>query len=165
MDVSQMLRESRRRAGLSQRQLARGAGTSQPAIARYERGSAAPSLSTLLRILAVLGLDLEVVARESKSRPPGTVGHRLDERREALRLVLDRYGATRPIVFGSVARGEDRPGSDLDLLVDLERPTLVGLSALEHELTEALGRKVDLAVPGTLRPEVLRQARSEGVPL
>jgi transcriptional regulator with XRE-family HTH domain len=50
-----VLREMRRAAGLSQRDLARRAGTSQPAIARYERGVATPSWETLQRLAAACG--------------------------------------------------------------------------------------------------------------
>lgn len=56
-------------------------------------------------------------------------------------------------VFGSVARGEDTPESDVDLLVKLEKP--IGLwkfIALEDKFAEILGRKVDLATESALHP-------------
>lgn len=69
-------------------------------------------------------------------------------------------------IFGSAARGELRPDSDIDLLVDFlpeARPGLLGLSALSRELSELLGRQVDLAVKPALkpliRPQVLAQAQ------
>lgn len=52
--------EMRRAAGLSQRELARRAGTSQPAVARYERGSMAPSWQTLERLAAACGRHLRI---------------------------------------------------------------------------------------------------------
>jgi predicted nucleotidyltransferase len=58
-------------------------------------------------------------------------------------------------LFGSAARGEMRPDSDLDLLVDFlpgARPGLLGVSAMMRELTELLGRRVDLAVTPALKP-------------
>lgn len=61
-----LVRDARLAAGLSQRALAQRAGTSQPAIARYERGVATPSWETLQRLLAACGqrlrLSTEVVA-------------------------------------------------------------------------------------------------------
>ncbi len=71
---------------------------------------------------------------------------------------------TRLRVFGSVARGEDTPESDLDLLVEFARPKgLLALVALEQELGVALGRKVDLLTPAALSPylrdRVLADAR------
>lgn len=69
-------------------------------------------------------------------------------------------------LFGSAARGELRPDSDYDLLVDFlpdARPGLVGLSAMTRELSALLGRRVDLAVKPALKPlirsGVLAEAR------
>ncbi len=60
-----LLRLARTRAGLTQRELARRAGTSQPAIARLERGQTSPTLATVARLAAVAGFDvmLELVPR------------------------------------------------------------------------------------------------------
>ena len=61
-------------------------------------------------------------------------------------------------LFGSAARGEMGPDSDVDLLVDFlpdARPGLLGVSAMTRELTALLGRRVDLAVKPALRPLVL----------
>jgi uncharacterized protein len=67
-------------------------------------------------------------------------------------------------VFGSVARGEDRADSDLDLLVEFIKPkSLLSLVGVEHQFEDALGRKVDLVTPAALSPyirdQVLREAR------
>lgn len=62
LSPSTMLRKMRRDAGLSQRQLARRANTSQPAIARYERGTATPSWKTLQRLASACGRQLSVGA-------------------------------------------------------------------------------------------------------
>jgi transcriptional regulator with XRE-family HTH domain len=58
--VWSLIREARSRAGLSQVELALRAGTSQPAIARYERARAMPDLSTLHRLIEACGLELEL---------------------------------------------------------------------------------------------------------
>jgi uncharacterized protein len=68
-------------------------------------------------------------------------------------------------VFGSVARGEDRDGSDLDLLVHIERPDYILLEELRAALEEELGRPVDLAIESLLRDEVRERSCSEAVPL
>jgi uncharacterized protein len=57
-----LVRELRLAAGLSQRALARRAGTSQPAVARYERGLAAPSWETLQRLATACGQRLKLTA-------------------------------------------------------------------------------------------------------
>lgn len=60
---------------------------------------------------------------------------------------------TRLRVFGSVARGEDTPDSDLDLLVEFSKPkSLLDLIGIEQELEDQLGRKVDLVTPAALSP-------------
>ncbi len=60
-------------------------------------------------------------------------------------------------LFGSAARGDMRADSDFDLLVDFlpgARPGLLGVSAMTRELSQLLGRRVDLAVKPALKPLV-----------
>lgn len=59
-----LIREARRRAGLSQAELAARVGTSQPAIARYERARSMPDISTLHRIVQACGLELRLELTE-----------------------------------------------------------------------------------------------------
>lgn len=77
---------------------------------------------------------------------------------------FNAMGVRRLAVFGSVARGEDRPDSDVDILVEFDRP--VGLFEFldVKELLEALlGRSVDLATPEALRPQMRGRILSEVV--
>jgi len=58
-------------------------------------------------------------------------------------------------IFGSYARGEQRSGSDLDVLVTFEQPvTLFDLVRLENELTDQLGVEVDLVTKDSLKPQI-----------
>ena len=58
-------------------------------------------------------------------------------------------------VFGSVARGEARPDSDIDLLVDFDGPaTFKGYMGTRFFLEDLLGREVDLVMKGAMRPEI-----------
>ncbi|MCS6786167.1 MAG: nucleotidyltransferase family protein [Thiobacillaceae bacterium] len=67
-----------------------------------------------------------------------------------------RFGVKRLLLFGSTARNEARPGSDVDLLVEFEGPaTFDGYFGLLHYLETLLGRPVDLVTPRSL-PERLR---------
>jgi predicted nucleotidyltransferase len=69
-------------------------------------------------------------------------------------------------VFGSVARGEDGPESDVDLVVDLAPGTgLVGWATLERELAQVLGTWVDVAPSDSLRPVVRDAIDAEAIPL
>ena len=84
-------------------------------------------------------------------------------RREILEIA-DRRGAKNIRVFGSFARGEAGPDSDLDLLVDMEPGrSLLDLGELMLDLGDLLGRKVDIVTETSLywllRRKILREAR------
>ena len=88
----------------------------------------------------------------------------LRKHRESICQMTQQYRATNPRVFGSVLRGEDSDGSDLDLLVDaLPGTTLFDLGGLQMALEELLGVPVDLLTPGDLparmRARVLEEAQ------
>ena len=84
----------------------------------------------------------------------------------AQRAHLTRQGVTGLWVFGSVARGEARPGSDVDLLATFDpqaRLSLVGLASLRAELSDLLGVPADLVADEALHPAVRAQAEHEAV--
>jgi len=166
MDAATLIRDGRSSAGLSQRQLARLAGTSQPAIARYESGASIPTLATLDRLLDACGRRV-VLGAEPVDRHPETPPHirRLRERRDALLDASQSHGARDVRVFGSVARREARPDSDVDLLVELEPGrTLLDLVAFGREASEILDIPVDVATADML-PDHAERARSESFAL
>lgn len=89
----------------------------------------------------------------------------LNIHRDAIRALTTRFRASNPRVFGSALHGNDKDGSDLDLVVDtLPETTLFDLGGLQDELQEMLGVPVDLLTPGDLplpfRDIVLAEARS-----
>lgn len=90
----------------------------------------------------------------------------LPAHRDAIRqLVLDS-GLLNPRIFGSVARGDDREGSDLDMLVDLTyRSTLFDLGRVERRIAETTGLTVNLLVPNDLPPKFRDRALAEAAPL
>jgi hypothetical protein len=78
------------------------------------------------------------------------------------------YGVTELGVFGSYVRGEQRPDSDIDILIELERPPkigLMGLVDLELYLSRVLGTKVDLAIKKNLRKRIGQRILNEAVPV
>jgi predicted nucleotidyltransferase len=88
----------------------------------------------------------------------------LRAKRDQILEIAARYGAHNVRVFGSVARGEDTPDSDIDLLVEFEPGRgLLNHAGLIEELEELLGGKVDVASQNGLkpriRPRVLDEAR------
>jgi predicted nucleotidyltransferase len=69
-------------------------------------------------------------------------------------------------VFGSVARGEDTPDSDVDLLVEVPSGTgLFALLSLEENLQRILHVDVDLATPDSLKPRVRAEVLAEAIPV
>lgn len=84
-------------------------------------------------------------------------------RAERERLRRD-YGVKSLALFGSVARDEASAASDLDLLVEFDRPTgLLGLFNLQEHLEELLGCPVDLGTPASLKPRVRQRVMAEVV--
>lgn len=147
---SERLKLRRTAAGLTQRQLAELSGVKQPLIAAIERGTRVPSDAAR----SALEHALQV-------RPSALLRARRDE----VLAALARIGAKDPRVFGSVARGEDDPGSDLDLLVTFPPDAdIVTLLTLEEELASILTVPVDVVSSGS-SGRVLDRARVEAVPL
>ncbi len=165
-----VIRKARRRSGLSQAELARRAGMTQPVISAYESGRREPSLSMLAKLVESAGFDLHVDLVRNGDVPPGLpdtpVGRTLRRRRRAILQAAERRGATNVRVFGSVARGTDTESSDVDVLVDLSSDVgIVGLIGLEREISEIVGREVDVVPAANLKPGVATRALAEAIPL
>jgi predicted nucleotidyltransferase len=143
---------------------------SQSVISTYESDRREPALRTLTKLVAatghrlVVGLTPDPVVRPGLPDTP--LGRRLRRHRSAVLDTAARHGASNVRVFGSVARGHDRPDSDIDLMVDLAPGTgLVPLGALERELSELLRTRVDVVPAASMRPSVRAAAEPESIPL
>ena len=124
-------------AGMSQRDIARAVSRSQPEVARLLRFAPASERGSLLA----------------------------KHRREVIDLVSE-HGFRNVRVFGSVARGDDGPESDIDLLVSFPSgASLFEVGALEAALAALLGERVDLVPDDALRPHSLDEILAEAVPL
>jgi len=87
------------------------------------------------------------------------------KREEILRLAA-KYGARNVRIFGSVARGEDEGGSDVDFLVEMEQGrSFLDLVGLWQDLQELLGREVDVITDGGVSPYLRDQIYTEAIPL
>jgi hypothetical protein len=77
-------------------------------------------------------------------------------------IILSRLKGFDPIkvgIFGSYARGDNKKGSDIDILVEFkEAPSLLTLIKLENDLTEILGVKVDLVTTGALKNKRIKKS-------
>jgi uncharacterized protein len=165
-----MIREARQRACLSQTELARRAGVAQSVISAYESDRREPGLRTLAKLIEATGHQLEVglvpAPRARLGLPDTRLGRRLRRHRRAVIELARQRGAHNVRVFGSVARGEDTPASDIDLLVDLNTGvSLVTLAGLRRELSDLLRVDVDVVPANTLKPTVADTALAEAIPL
>ena len=80
------------------------------------------------------------------------------------RQLLDTFGVARLSLFGSFARDEGREDSDVDLLVEFSRPIgLFEFVRLQRELSERLGRRVELVTPAALKPQLRDRILHEAV--
>lgn len=152
--ADELIRSMRARAGLSQQELASRAHMAQSAVSNYENGRKAPSLATLDRLARAAGVELDISYTPAANSRRVTLAS-LRKRRAEIETACARHGASRPRVFGSVARGESRVGSDIDLLVDIEPGrTLFDVSALHDDLVELLGHEVDVLTSGAVRGQL-----------
>jgi predicted nucleotidyltransferase len=130
-----LLRQARKRAGLSQVDLAGRAGVTQSGM----RPAARPPAPAV------------------RSGGPPVRRHRKD-----LVAAAAAHGVSNLRVFGSVARGEDRLDSDVDLLADFPpRLSLFGLGRLEADLEGILGTRVDLIPAADLKPGIRERVESD----
>jgi hypothetical protein len=186
-DIGQRLIDARAARGLSQRELAELLGIHQQQVARWERERyGCVSLSRLARVSEVLGVEVAVgvgpsaqdpqlplaaeapaaygaAATEAPVAPVRDLGEIVARIRAHAHELHERYGVTRIDVFGSFARGEQTPESDVDLIVEVETPTLEAVFGAEEYLTELLGRKADTGSFAALRPRVQPYVKREKV--
>ncbi|MBC7378994.1 MAG: nucleotidyltransferase family protein [Burkholderiaceae bacterium] len=94
------------------------------------------------------------------------LSHLLDLNRGAIHEAASRFHTANPRIFGSVLRGVDHDGSDIDLLVDaLPGATLFDLGGLQAELEDMLGVHVDLLTPGDLPTRFRAQVLADAQPI
>ena len=96
----------------------------------------------------------------------------LDEIQQILKkekpLLAEKYGVKKLGVFGSFIRGEEREGSDVDILVEFEKPLridLIGFIELENYLSDILDINVDLVMKEDLKPRIGERILAEVVPV
>ena len=145
------IRAARRAAGVSQSELARAAAVSQPNLSAYENGHRPPSPEVLDRISRALA---------------GRPSVRVDAHRDAIHELVARHHASHPRIFGSVARGDDESGSDVDFVVDFtDDASLLDEVGLRLALRDLLQIEVDVVASDGLRGAFRDRVLSEAVPV
>lgn len=88
------------------------------------------------------------------------------DKRKAILKLAEQYGATNVRVFGSVARGEAQPDSDVDFLMQFDEHTSIfDMVGLWQDLTDLLQREVDLIADHPSGGRIMHIARKEAIPL
>ncbi|HXU07352.1 MAG TPA: nucleotidyltransferase family protein [Blastocatellia bacterium] len=94
------------------------------------------------------------------------IGQVLRDKRDEIQRIASRHGAANIRIFGSVARGEAGPESDVDLLIDVGAQTSSWFPAgLIIDLENLLGRKVEVVTERGLDPQIREHVLREAVPL
>jgi transcriptional regulator with XRE-family HTH domain len=147
MEIAGLIKDARHSAGITQLQMARLAGTTQPAVAAYESGVRTPTIATLERLLNACEHDLELHARprmrrgaESLAQLAPTITEDLaqDRERDALRLLFG---------FADDFRGSSRPGR---IALLHEEPPSTGAARFDAALAgmaEFFAREGEVATP------------------
>jgi predicted nucleotidyltransferase len=95
-----------------------------------------------------------------------TIEQLLREKRDDIKRIAAKHGAYNPRVFGSVARGEAGPESDIDILIDVGPTTSSWFPAgLILDLEDLLGRRVEVITEKALNPELRDHVLREAIPL
>jgi len=136
---------------MTQAELSRAASVPQPNLSAYENGRRTPSPEVVARIRSAL------VGRPSR---------RLEQHRDSVKAIVAAHHATGARVVGSVARGDDRPGSDVDLLVEFsDEASLLDEVGLRVALTDLLRVRVDVIAADSLREPLRSRMLAEAVPV
>lgn len=160
--AAELVREARHRAGMTQAELGEAADISQSVVSAYESGRREPSFGQLTRLIGASGNRLVAEVASGGSSRLDEVRNRAAE----LRAALEPLGARRIRVFGSVARRMERPGSDVDLLVDLDDGVgMFALLQMQSAAERILGGSVDIVPARGLKSDAADSIVADAVPL
>lgn len=135
--------------------------------------SLTPKLEAFVRERVASGLynNSSEVVREALRLLHEQVGKRTPPEKAAIRKAIARIedglrakGVTALYLFGSVARGEAAPGSDVDVLVEIDPKrafTLLDQAGIQDDLADAIGHPVDVVLKKSLRKEIRRTVLKE----
>jgi predicted nucleotidyltransferase/DNA-binding XRE family transcriptional regulator len=170
MNFAQVLRDARQLGGLTQAQLSTRSGVTQSVISAYERGRREPGAETFLMLIEAAGLDFIIRVPTNSYRhptlPDSAQTRALVKHRQRILDLVAEHHASNVRIFGSIARGEARPDSDIDILVDFGPDTgLFTIVALQNQLSELLHFPIDLGDPKSLKPHVQPSVKKDVQPL
>lgn len=149
-------RAARARLGLTQAELARRAGLSRATLVNFEKGRGAPLRASQQALRSALS---------DRPQHRSRLAHVLRTLQKA-RPGLEAKGVLHLAVFGSVARMEDGPESDLDIVVEIDPEKqfdIFDLAGIAGDISRLLGMKVDVLERKSLKPAFLRDVEEDQV--
>ena len=143
------LRQSRR---MTQTQVGILAGMSKSQISRMENGTLG-SPDTVDKVLAALGYEMMIDFRDLLPQEMPNAQRILSSLKVYYMYNKDRLGIEQLGIFGSFARGEETPDSDIDIIISLRQPSLFLYAEIAGQLQQVFGRKIDLVSAKAHLPE------------
>lgn len=142
------------------------ASIDRTALSKIETGRRGVGSAELARIAEALGLPFEHFFKEKPVNADPDPLTTIRSKRDTILRICRRHGAHSPRLFGSIARGQAMPESDVDFIVEMEHGrSLLDQAALLVELRELLGRDVDVVTTQGLRDRIRERVLNEAVPL
>lgn len=161
MTAAETIRDARRKARLTQVELGERANVNQSVVSAYEAGRREPGVEMLRKLVRAAGFELRFELSALRRSP---LQRRVDRNRTELLAALHSLGASNVRLFGSVARGDDGPNSDIDLLVDVDDSVgLFGLGRMRSTAESVLGVTVDIVPANSLKPDAAKRVLDEAV--
>ena len=115
------------------------------------------SPDTVDRVLAALGYEMIIDFRDVRPQGAMDIQQVLSILRVYYLCNKDRFGIEKIGIFGSFARGEETPDSDIDIAISLKEPTLFRYSEITMQLQSVFGRKVDLISLKSFLPDSFKE--------
>jgi hypothetical protein len=178
VEAGELITEARRAAGLTQAELARRAGTSQPMVARYETGVSSPTVGTLRRVLRAAGQELVLAIRpvtpEELATSEETDGHQggpavtaIRAHQTAIRAAARRLGIRNVRIFAAFQSDRGRSPAQAELLVDFPvgKHGLLPLLQLAGHVEDLTGVATDVLTAELMTPDAGARASAVAVPL
>ena len=137
------IKATRKARGMTQEQVGILAGMSKSQVSRMEKGTLG-SPETYERVLSAMGYRIVVTLEDVRDSNHLERDYILSLLKVYFSHNKNKYGIERMGLFGSFARNEARPDSDVDILISLKRPNLFTYAIISEQLETVFGRHVDL---------------------
>lgn len=155
------IRKLRKTRHMTQSQLGQLCGMSKSQISRMENGTLG-SPETISRVLNALDYEVRLEIIDRRSIISLKTGAVLDILRKYKEQNTEKYGITKLGLFGSYARGEQTPSSDIDICVSIKPPSLFKLGGIHSDLKELFNKEIDLvSLTGTLKPDFINELNKD----